>query len=82
MFKTIQQRSGTTPPLFTPLSSLHNYHTRNSSTNFFFKTNNTELGKNLKKFLGKSMVGGITPYQKKNVFIVRQNILTISNLEI
>ena len=44
MFKTIQLHSGTTPSLFTPLSSLHNYYTRNSTANFFIKRNNTELG--------------------------------------
>ena len=37
MFKMIQLHSGTTPSLFTPLSSLHNYCTRNSTTNFFVK---------------------------------------------
>ena len=53
MFKTIKLHSGTTPSLFIPLSSLHNYYTSNSTTNFFIKRSNTELGKNLNTFLGK-----------------------------
>ena len=49
MFKTIQHHAGTTPSLFTPLTSLHDYSTRNSKTNFFIKKSNTELGKKCKQ---------------------------------
>ena len=37
MFKTIQHHAGTTPSSFTPLTSLHNYSTRNSKINFLSK---------------------------------------------
>ena len=52
MFKTIQHHAGTTPSSFTPLTSLHNYSTRNSKTNFFIKKSNTELGKKCKQVIG------------------------------
>ena len=52
MFKTIQLHSGTTPSLVTPLSSLHNYYTKNSTTNFFIKRSNSELDKKSKQILG------------------------------
>ena len=52
MFKTIQLHSGTTPSLVTPLLSLHNYYTKNSTTNFFIKRSNTELDKKSKQILG------------------------------
>ena len=52
MFKTIQHHAGTTPSSFTPLTSLHNYFTRNSNTNFFIKRSNTELGKKCKQVIG------------------------------
>ena len=52
MFKTIQLHLGTTPSLFTPPpSSLHNYYTRDSTTNFFIKRSNTKLGKISKQIL-------------------------------
>ena len=50
MFKTIKVK--TTPSFFTPLSSLHYYNTRNSTTNFFIKRSNTELGKKSKQIVG------------------------------
>ena len=49
MFKTIQLRSGTTTSLFTLLLSHRNCYTRNSTTNFFIKRSNTELGKKSKQ---------------------------------
>ena len=52
MFKMIQLHSGTTSSLFTTLSSLHHYYTRNSTTNFFTKRSNTDLGKKSKQILG------------------------------
>ena len=57
MFKTIRHHAGTTSSSFTPLTSLHNYSSRNSKTNFFIRSN-TELGKKCKKVIyrGKSMV--------------------------
>ena len=51
MFKTIQHHAGTTPSSFTPLTSLHNYSTRHSKTNFFIKRSNTELGKKCKQVI-------------------------------
>ena len=52
MYKTIHHHAGTTPSSFTPLTSLHNYSTRNSKTNFFIKRSNTELGKQCKQVIG------------------------------
>ena len=51
MYKTMQHHAGTTPSSFTRLTSLHNYFTRNSKTNFFIKSN-TELGKRCKQVIG------------------------------
>ena len=51
MFKTMHLPSGTTPSLFTPLSSLYNYCTRNLKANFFIKRSNTALRKKSKQIL-------------------------------
>ena len=68
MFKTIQLHSGTTPSLFTPLSSLHNYYTRNSTTNFFIKRSNTELGEKSKQILGARVCSEVPDHIKDLTF--------------
>ena len=68
MFKTIQLHSGTTPSLFTPLSSLHNYYTRNSTTNFFIKRSDTELGQKSKQILGARVWSEVPDHIKDLTF--------------
>ena len=67
MFKTIQLHSGTTPSLFTPLSSLHNYYTRNSR-HFFIKKSNTELGKKSNQILGARVWSEVPDHIKDLTF--------------
>ena len=66
MFKTIQHHAGTASSSFTPLTSLHNYSTRNSKTNFFIKRSDTELGKKCKQVIG-GRVWSEVPFNMKSL---------------
>ena len=70
MFKTIQLHSGTTFSLFTPLSSLHNFYTRNAMTNFFIKRSNAKLGKKSKQILGARVWSKVPNHIKDLIFLL------------
>ena len=83
MFKTIQIHLGTTPSLFTPLSSLHNYYTRNSTTNFFIKRSSTELGKK-SKILGARVWSEVPDHIKDltfSLFVKKYKLYPISKYD-